>query len=297
MSLRDVLKKAGLSDEVINKLEGLKIEDIVRMTEEELSKKLFISRRDARKILDSLMEGRIRFKTALDIMKSPEMRISTGVRNIDSILKGGIKIGSITEVYGKAGTGKSQLCFQMSVIATDLGKVIYIDTERGFSPSRLSDISARFEKDPKTVLPKILVFGPDSINDLRASIRSARDFTRKGGVSLVIVDSLLSIFRSEYVGLEMLAERQRQLSLVLRILREISSMGTTVLFTNHVIGRISESFEDLAAGGYIVGHFPDLVLWLRKGTGNTRILKIVDSSELPEAEAVFVITKGGLEDI
>jgi RecA/RadA recombinase len=297
MSLRDVLKKAGLSNEVINKVEELKIEDVVQMTEEELSKKLSISRKDARKIIDSLMEGRIGFKTALDVMKTPETRISTGVRSIDNILKGGIKIGSITELYGKAGTGKSQFCFQMSVIATDLGKVIYIDTERGFSPSRLSDISTRFEKDPSTVLSKILVFRPDSINGLRASIRSARELARKGEVSLVVVDSLLSIFRSEYVGLEMLAERQRQLSLVLKILREISNMGTTVMFTNHVIGRISESFEDLAAGGYIVGHFPDLVLWIRKGSGSTRILKIVDSSELPEAEAVFVITKGGLEDI
>jgi len=297
MSLGDILKRAGLSDEVINKIKELKMEDLIHMTEEELSKKLSISRKDARKVIDTIMEERVGFRTALDMMRSPEARMSTGVRSIDSILRGGIKVGSITEIYGRAGTGKSQFCFQMAVIATDLGKVVYIDTERGFSPSRLSDISARFGKDPETILSRIMVFRPDSVNDLRASIRSARDLAGREGVSLLVVDSLLSIFRSEYVGLEMLAERQRQLSLVLRILREISSMGTTVLFTNHVIGKISESFEDLAAGGYIVGHFPDLVLWLRKGMGGTRILKIVDSSELPEAEAVFTITKGGLEDL
>ncbi|MGB9631349.1 MAG: ATPase domain-containing protein [Candidatus Methanodesulfokora sp.] len=297
MSLRHALKKAGINDEIIGKIEELGVEDVVRMTEEELSKKLSISRRDARRIIDILMEKRVGFRTALDIMKSPETRISTGVRSIDNILRGGIKAGSITEVYGRAGAGKSQFCFQMAVIAVDLGKVIYIDTERGFSPSRLRDISLRFRKNPDEILSKILVFSPGSVNDLRASIRSARDFARKERISLLIVDSLLSIFRSEYVGLEMLAERQKQLSLVLKILREISSMGTSVLFTNHVIGKISESFEDLAAGGYIIGHFPDLVLWLRKGVGSTRILRIVDSSELPEAEAVFTITKGGLEDI
>ena len=297
MSLRDALKKAGINDEIIDKIESLGVEDIVRMTEEELSKKLSISRRDARKIIDFLMEERVGFRTALDIMKIPEIRISTGVRSIDNILRGGIKVGSITEIYGRAGTGKSQFCFQMAVIAADLGKVIYIDTERGFSPSRLRDISLRFGKNPDEILSKILVFSPDSVNDLRASIRSAKNLARRGGVSLLIVDSLLSIFRSEYVGLEMLAERQKQLSLVLKILKEISAMRTSILFTNHVIGRVSESFEDLAAGGYIIGHFPDLVLWLRKGVGNTRILRIVDSSELPEAEAVFTITKGGLEDI
>ena len=37
-------------------------------------------------------------------------------------------------------------------------------------------------------------------------------------------------------------------------------------------------------------------LYLRKGRGESRVCKIYDSPSLPESEAIFAITKGGIDD-
>ena len=41
--------------------------------------------------------------------------ITTGSKNLDTVLGGGIETGSITELYGEFRTGKSQLCHQLAV--------------------------------------------------------------------------------------------------------------------------------------------------------------------------------------
>jgi DNA repair protein RAD51 len=41
--------------------------------------------------------------------------ISTGSKNLDNILGGGMETGSITELYGEFRTGKSQLCHTLAV--------------------------------------------------------------------------------------------------------------------------------------------------------------------------------------
>lgn len=49
-------------------------------------------------------------------------------------------------------------------------------------------------------------------------------------------------------------------------------------------------------GGHILAHASTTRLSLRKGRGETRVAKIYDSPNLPEAEAVFMITEGGIDD-
>ena len=49
-------------------------------------------------------------------------------------------------------------------------------------------------------------------------------------------------------------------------------------------------------GGNIIAHASTTRLKLRKGRGNQRIMKVVDSPSLPESEATFAITSGGIND-
>ena len=49
-------------------------------------------------------------------------------------------------------------------------------------------------------------------------------------------------------------------------------------------------------GGNIVAHASTTRIYIRKGRGETRIAKIYDSPNLPEAEASFNIGKGGIEN-
>lgn len=41
--------------------------------------------------------------------------ITTGSKNLDTVLGGGMETGSITELFGEFRTGKSQICHQLAV--------------------------------------------------------------------------------------------------------------------------------------------------------------------------------------
>ena len=71
-------------------------------------------------------------------------QVTTGSKELDKLLQGGIETGSITELFGEFRTGKSQLCHTLAVtcqLPIDMGgaegKCLYIDTEGTFRPERL----------------------------------------------------------------------------------------------------------------------------------------------------------------
>src|ERR687892_640791 len=71
-------------------------------------------------------------------------RISTGSKKLDDLLLGGIETHAITEFYGAPGSGKTQMCYTLAVMAAQNEKnekVIYIDTEGKFRPERLVTIA------------------------------------------------------------------------------------------------------------------------------------------------------------
>ena len=49
-------------------------------------------------------------------------------------------------------------------------------------------------------------------------------------------------------------------------------------------------------GGNIIAHASTTRLKLRKGRGESRICKIIDSPTLPEGDATFAITGNGIAD-
>jgi DNA repair protein RadA len=49
-------------------------------------------------------------------------------------------------------------------------------------------------------------------------------------------------------------------------------------------------------GGHIVGHTATFRLYMRKSKGEKRIVRLVDSPNLPEGEAVIAVTGAGLTD-
>lgn len=74
--------------------------------------------------------------------------LTSGSRELDKLLGGGIETGSITEVFGEFRTGKTQLCHTLAVTCQlpisqggGEGKCLYIDTEGTFRPERLLAVS------------------------------------------------------------------------------------------------------------------------------------------------------------
>ncbi|KXB08770.1 DNA repair and recombination protein RadA, partial [candidate division MSBL1 archaeon SCGC-AAA382M17] len=116
---------------------------------------------------------------------------------------------------------------------------------------------------------------------------------------LLVVDTVTSLFRAEYVGRESLAERQQKLGQHLLSLHRIADLNNVaVLVTNQVQANpdafVGESTQPI--GGHILGHSATTRIFLRKSRGSRRIARVVDSPELPEGEAVFKISNEGIRD-
>ncbi|XP_074556819.1 DNA repair protein RAD51 homolog 1-like [Curcuma longa] len=90
------------------------------------------------------------------------IQITSGSRELDKILEGGIETGSITELYGEFRSGKTQLCHTLCVTCQlpldqggGEGKALYIDAEGTFRPQRLLQIADRFGLNGADVLENV----------------------------------------------------------------------------------------------------------------------------------------------
>jgi len=110
---------------------------------------------------------------------------------LDDLLGGGIESGAIAEVYGEAGSGKTNLCLQVTrECASNLGKVAFIDSE-GVSFKRLEQI-CKNGYNYKEVLKKIMFFCPKSFEEQEKMIN---DILQKNEVKLIVIDTLNIFYR------------------------------------------------------------------------------------------------------
>lgn len=254
---------------------------------------------------DSLDMG---YETAEKILDRRKLiaRLSTGSKELDELLGGGIESQSITEVYGMFASGKSQWCFQLCVLAqlpTEKsglnGGVLYIDTENSFRPERIAQIAKFRGLDPEKVMKNIYVARAYNSNHQMLLADKAQEIIKEKNIKLVIVDSLTSQFRSEFVGRGQLSDRQQKLNSHMRLLQRIAELYNVVVFvTNQVMSRPDVLFGDPtdAIGGNIVKHASKTRIYLRKSSGSKRIAKLVDSPSLPDGEAVYQVTENGITD-
>ncbi len=257
------------------------------------------------------------FKTGKEIMdRRKEIRkLKTLVPEFDELLGGGMETQAITELYGEFGSGKSQIAHQMAVnvqLPEDLGglngSAVYIDTENTFRPERIEQMAAGLELDIdlgtiEEVLERIHVARAHSSDHQMLLIDSARELanelrTSDRPVRLFIIDSLTSLFRSEYSGRGTLAARQQKLNRhmhdLFKLVDEHNAIG---LVTNQVMSNPAVLFGDPTKpiGGNIVGHTATFRLYLRKSKGGKRVARLVDSPNLPEGEAAFMLEQAGLK--
>jgi len=118
-------------------------------------------------------------------------------------------------------------------------------------------------------------------------------------IKLVIIDSLTSHFRADFMGRGELAGRQQKLNKHLHQLQRLAdAYNLAIYITNQVMARPDILFGDPTApvGGHILGHMSTYRMYLRRGKEGTRIARIIDAPNLIEGEAVFIITEGGIKD-
>ncbi|MFA6268190.1 MAG: DNA repair and recombination protein RadA [archaeon] len=234
-------------------------------------------------------------------------RLTTGSKELDNLIGGGIETQSITEVYGKMASGKSQWCFQTAVTVQLPkeqggleGACLYIDSENSFRPERVIQVAKKFGLDVDAALKNIYVARAYNAEHQMILADKAAEMVVEKNIKLVIIDSLTAQFRSEFVGRGTLAERQQKLNKHMRTLQKLAEMSNVaVLVTNQVMSRPDILFGDPTepVGGNVVGHASKTRLYLRKSKEDKRVAKLVDSPSLPDGEALYRITENGIEDI
>jgi len=251
------------------------------------------------------------FTTGIELLEKRKnvLKISTGSKEFDELLGGGIETNSITETYGAYGSGKSQIAHVLAVRAQlpieeggTGAQVVFIDTESTFRPERIIEIAKGAGLDPEEVLKNIKVARAYNSDHQMLLAEKIEDLIQKESlnVKLVIVDSLTAHFRAEFVGRGTLATRQQKLNKHMHILSKLAdTQDICVYVTNQVMSKPDQFFGDPteAIGGNIVGHNSQTRIYLRRGKKGTRVGKLVDSPYLPDGEAGFVITDKGIEDI
>ncbi|KAG5179461.1 DMC1-like protein [Tribonema minus] len=236
------------------------------------------------------------------------IKITTGSAGLDGILGGGVETGSITEFYGEFRTGKTQMMHTLAVTAQldiqsggGAGRVVFIDTENNFRPERIENIAERFGIDGNEVLENIFHCQPQSHEQQMDFVHAVGPLaTENGPIRLVIVDSIITLFRTDFSGRGELAERQQKLNKHMTSLKNIArEFNAAVVIINQVMadpGAISMFATVKPVGGHVVAHASTTRVMLKKGRGEERIAKICDSPLMPEAEATFRISDGGITD-
>lgn len=266
----------------------------------------------AEKVVALAQRALIKFKTAEEYLveRNENVRkLTTGSKDLDKILDGGFETGVITELIGEFGTGKTQICYTASVLAQLPeeegglnGKVLVLDTEKTFAANRVAEIAEARGLDVGEILRNIRIAKTYNAPHLKILVQDLPRQLQEDNYVLVIVDSMIGHFRSEYIGRENLAPRQGLLGTVLANLLRIGEVyNVVILITNQVQSNVSGFGPQIkAAGGHVMAHAGTHRLFLRKAGARTpllRILKVYDSPYLAEAEERFKLSAAGIEDV
>ncbi|XP_067285779.1 meiotic recombination protein DMC1/LIM15 homolog isoform X2 [Pseudorasbora parva] len=184
------------------------------------------------------------FQTASEyiIRRKQVFHVTTGSLEFDKLLGGGVESMAITEAFGEFRTGKTQLAHTLCVTAQlpgeygySGGKVIFIDSENTFRPERLKDIADRFNVDHEAVLDNVLYARAyTSEHQMELLDFVAAKFHEEGGVfKLLIIDSIMALFRVDFSGRGELAERQQKLAQMLSRLQKISEEYNVAVFVTN----------------------------------------------------------------
>ena len=214
-------------------------------------------------------------------------RISTGISALDSMLKGGYEGSVISTIYGPAGSGKTNLCMLAALNVIKSGKkVMYIDTEGGFSIARLEQVSKDYKKD----LDNFLFFKPINFEEQKNVFDRLRQMVNEK-IGLIIVDTISMLYRLERdKGDEhSVTMANRDLGLQFSYLTEIArKKGIPVLITTQVYSSFDERDKVNLVGGDIVKYGSKCLIELQKIHKNKRIAILKKHRSLPESENVML---------
>jgi len=236
-----------------------------------------------------------------------ESKISAGSYELNKFLYGGFEKDIITTIYGPGGSGKSNLCAIVAVSQARHGnKVIFVDTEGGFSVERFRQIHGGEKEIVEKDMQNILLLNPTSFEEQEKAFTQLLTYVKKGGISLIIIDSIAMLYRLELGDAitsgeeKRISEVNRKLANQLRTLSEISrKQNIPVIITNQVYSSfIQGDKEELEkkvsmVGGDLLKYWSKCLIEI-KNFGGRRKIVLKKHRSLPEKEFAFEIINTGI---
>ncbi len=225
-----------------------------------------------------------------------EKTIETGTEVIEELLGGGYESDIITTVYGPSGSGKTNIVLLAAVSAAEKGKkVIYIDTEGGFSVARLEQLTSHSKK----VMENILFLKPTKFSEQKKAFEKLNELVNKRDIGLIIVDTIAMLYRLELGRNEDVYEINRELGSQIADLSEITrKKNIPVLVANQVYSGFDNTNKESVkmVGGDIIKYGSKCLIELQNLQNGKKRAVLKKHRSLPEGrEAIFEIKENGLK--
>ncbi|MBS3076854.1 DNA repair and recombination protein RadB [Candidatus Pacearchaeota archaeon] len=222
-------------------------------------------------------------------------KVSAGSYDLNTWLYGGYENDIVTVIYGGAGSGKTNLCLLAAVSQARKGKkIIFIDTEGGFSVERVKQLVG--EKDGvEEVLKNIFLLKPTNFEEQKKAFIELNK-RLKDQVDLIVVDGMTILYRLDFADARDDSEGAIQtinseLAKQMKTLAEIArKREIPVLVTNQVYRWEN---EDRMVGGDILRYWGKCLIELVNDKGR-RTAYLRKHRSLPEKSLDFVIDNKGV---
>lgn len=225
-------------------------------------------------------------------------RLPVGSKPLDDLLGGGIEHAALTNVFGPAGSGKTNIALLAAIAAARTGKkVVYLDTEGGFSPERLAQLcnGSDFERVSKD----IFIMEPKSFKEQQEIVtKKLEKILEKDDVGLIVIDSIVALYRLE-MGSGGHVEANKKLSEQLAALSKLSrEKNIPVLITNQIYSEFDNRGSVELVSRDVARYWSKcLVELLKIDDKGKRLAVLRKHRSMPEgAQVQFVITGTGLEE-
>lgn len=230
-------------------------------------------------------------------------RITTGSKHLDELI-GEVPTHVVTEFAGPPGSGKTQLCHQLSVnvqLPPERGglggRALFIDAEGTFRPERIMKMADSVGLNSEEVLKNILYARVANTQKLINLVSKLEQVCLEHSVKLVVIDTISSLFRAE---LPDSLERARRLGCLAKMLvLEAAKLGVAIVVTNQVYTLPSEgvAYEE-PVGSVVLGHVFQRRVQLRRISEHPTLIlaMLVVAPDEPVRQTLFAVTEEGVRD-
>ncbi len=207
-------------------------------------------------------------------------------------LMDGVHHKALTNFYGAPGTGKTNLCLLLAIESIRSGKekVVYIDTEGGFSLERLSQLTP----DAEDVYKKMRIIEPKTFKEQSQVIKGLSSID----ADIVILDSAAALYRLEYADPDKEAlEANRELSKQMAALSNVArDKDIPVIVTSHTYKNWDTDNHEIVGGDAIKYWAKSVVFLERTGKMAERSATVIKHRWIPEGKMVkFDIVNEGIK--